>query len=125
MNPTSLPKTLAVAFASMIFSAFFAFAAHPLIFNGVIHEITDTTVVLGETTFTMSSGCEILFEQDAGTVADVKAAMAINPRLVGVVRREAPESKNIVKLVVKAQKPQAPAPAAPGAQAPAGAAGTN
>ena len=51
------------------------------------------------------------FDDGPATVAEITAAMAANPRLVGVIRREAPASTNIVALVVKTKKPAAPAPA--------------
>jgi hypothetical protein len=115
MKTRNIIKTFLVTTASLVLSGVFAVAAHPLIFNGVIKSITDTTVQLGETTFTMLPACKISFEEAPGTVAEVTAAMAANPRLVGVIRREAPDSTNIVMLVVKANKPAVPAatPAAP------------
>jgi hypothetical protein len=106
---SSTLKTLLFTTASLVLSGALAIAAHPLIFNGVIKSITDTTVQLGDTTFTMVPTCKISFDDGPATVAEVTAAMATNPRLVGVIRREAPESTNIVILVVKANKPAAPA----------------
>ena len=111
MKTGKIIKTLLFTAASLVLSSAFAVAAHPLIFNGVIKSITDTTVQLGGTTFTMLPACKMSFDDGPATVAEITAAMAANPRLVGVIRREAPASTNIVALVVKTKKPAAPTPA--------------
>ena len=122
MKTRHILKTLLVTTASLVLSGTLAMAAHPLIFNGVIKSISDTTVQLGETTFTMLPTCKISFDDGPATVAEVTAVMATNPRLVGVIRREAPESTNLVMLVVKTNKPtapKAPAESSPSAPSPA------
>ena len=49
MKTGKIIKTLLFTAASLVLSSAFAVAAHPLIFNGVIKSITDTTVQLGGT----------------------------------------------------------------------------
>ena len=122
MKAHGIVKTLLATAVSMALFATCAMAGHPLILNGILKSISDTTVQLGDTTLTMLPGCKISFDDGPGTVAEVTAAIAQNSRLVGVIRRDAPDSTNIVALVVKANKPVAPAasaPTAPVAETPA------
>lgn len=111
MKSRNVIKPLLFAAACLVLPSIVALAAHPLIFNGVIKSITDTTVQLGGTTFTMLPNCKMSFDDGPATVVEITAAMAANPRLVGVIRRDAPESTNVVALVVKTKKPAAPTPA--------------
>lgn len=112
--------SFAAAFAFVCSSA--AQAGHPLIQNGWLKSVSDTSLTIllpptgnSEATFIFAPNVKIDFAGAGGTLADLQSIATTmgKTRILVNLRRDKPESTTVVLVGVKAPKPALPAPAAP------------
>ena len=108
----------ALATILVFLGSFMAHAGHPLIQNGWLKSATDTSVTIAlpprgveEATFTFSPNVKISFNGADGTPEDLQAFAESmgTARILVNLRRENSESSTVVIVVIKADKPDAPA----------------